>query len=204
MKSQSLLKPESHNVDEIGEAMTKEIIEEAIEVAAKAHAGQVRKASDVPYISHPFAVGLMLARAGCTDEIVAAGILHDTVEDTYITLEYLREKFGEKVAEIVEGCSEPDKSASWEERKQHTLEYLRAAPWEIRIVSCADKLHNARTILAAREEMGDKVWERFKRGRKEQEWYYRALVDSLCGPNAQGDLPFCSEFRAVVDALFKA
>jgi len=184
--------------------MSEQIIDEAIEVAAKAHTRQVRKASDVPYISHPYAVGIMLARAGCSDEIVAAGILHDTVEDTYITLEDLREKFGEKVAEIVEGCSEPDKSATWEQRKQHTLEYLRTAPWDVRVVSCADKLHNARTILAAREEMGDKVWERFKRGRKEQEWYYRALVESLCGPNAQGDLPFCGELRSVIDELFRA
>ena len=177
------------------------MIEEAIELAAKAHEGQVRKASDIPYISHPYAVGLMLARAGCSDEIVAAGILHDTVEDTDITLEYIREQFGEKVASIVEGCSEPDKSATWEERKEHTLAYLRTAPWEVKVVSCADKLHNARTILAAREEMGDEVWARFKRGRKEQEWYYRALVESLCGTSAS-PVPFCPAFREVVGSLF--
>ncbi len=182
--------------------MSEQIIDEAIEVAAKAHQEQVRKASDVPYISHPFAVGILLARAGCADEIVAAGILHDTFEDTYVTLEYIREKFGDKIASIVEGCSEPDKSASWEERKRHTLEYLRTAPWEVRVVSCADKLHNARTILAAREEMGDRVWERFKRGRKEQEWYYRGLLESLCGADAAQELPFCVPFREVVEELF--
>ena len=189
---------------EVEIARTKEMIEEAIEVAAKAHAGQVRKASDVPYISHPFAVGILLAKAGCEDEVVAAGILHETVEDTDVTLDIIRERFGDKVASIVEGCSEPDKSASWENRKKHTLEYLRTAPWEIRLVSCADKLHNARTILAAQEEMGDKVWERFKRGRKEQEWYYRGLLGSLCGAESGQELPFCVPVREVVDQLFSA
>ena len=181
--------------------MSQQIVEEAIEVAAKAHQGQVRKASDIPYISHPFAVGMLLAKAGCTDEVVAAGILHDTVEDTEITLDHIRERFGERVASIVEGCSEPDKSASWEERKKHTLEYLRTAPWEIRLVSCADKLHNALTILSARREMGEAVWHRFKRGRKEQEWYYRGLLESLCGETAQ-ELPFCVPFSEVVEKLF--
>src|SRR5438874_3924659 len=96
----------------------------AIEVAAKAHRGQVRKGTDIPYISHPYAVGMMLARAGYSEEVIAAGILHDTVEDTNITLEYLRETFSEKVALIVEGCSEPHHgSAPWEARKAHTLEY---------------------------------------------------------------------------------
>ena len=183
--------------------MSEQMIEEAIEVAAKAHQGQVRKASDVPYISHPYMVGMMLAKAGCQDEVVAAGILHDTVEDTDLTLDYVRERFGDRVAFIVEGCSEPDKSATWEERKRHTLDYLRTAPWEIRLVSCADKLHNARTILAARREIGDEVWQRFKRGRKEQEWYYRGLVEVLCNGGDAQDVPFCVELRTVVDALFE-
>src|SRR5205814_6539887 len=123
------------------------MINVAIEVAARAHYGQVRKGTDIPYISHPYAVGMMLARTGCPEEIITAGILHDTVEDTNITLEYLREKFGEKVASIVEGCSEPHHgSAPWEARKAHTLEYLRNAPWEVKVVTCADKLHNIGTI----------------------------------------------------------
>src|ERR1043165_5018773 len=102
-----------------------------IEVAAKAHSGQFRKGTDIPYIAHPYAVGMILARAGCAEEMIAAGILHDTVEDTDLTLEYIKETFGERVAAIVEGCSEPDKSATWEERKRHTIEYLRTAPWEV-------------------------------------------------------------------------
>src|SRR5689334_1807319 len=110
----------------------------AIEFAARAHRNGLRKGSDTPYISHPYSVGLMLTRAGFDAEVVAAGILHDTIEDTHTTLEEIREYFGDRVATIVEGCTEPDRAATWEERKEHTIHYLQTAPYEIRSVSCAD------------------------------------------------------------------
>src|SRR5947209_15832446 len=117
----------------IAQPWSKQMLDLAIETAARAHAGQVRKGTDVPYIAHPYAVGMMLARVGASEEVVAAGILHDTVEDTYLTLDWIRDNFGEKVAMIVEGCSEPDHgSQPWEARKEHTLEYLKTAPWEVR------------------------------------------------------------------------
>lgn len=178
------------------------MIDLALEVAAVAHRDQVRKGTDVPYISHPAAVGVMLTEAGCDEEVVAAGILHDTVEDTPVTLGDVRRLFGGRVAAIVEGCSEPDKGAPWEERKIHTLEHLRTAPWEVRTVSCADKLHNARTMLAEYERQGEALWSRFKRGRAEQEWYYRGLVEVLCDVQTGREIPFCDEFRDVVDRLF--
>jgi (p)ppGpp synthase/HD superfamily hydrolase len=179
------------------------MLDSAIELAAKAHEGQVRKGTDIPYVSHPYAVAMMLARAGLSEEIITGGVLHDTVEDTYVTLDDIRAMFGEHVASIVEGCSEPDKSAPWEERKRHTLEYLRTAPWEIRVVSCADKLHNIRTIAAEHDRQGDAIWSRFKRGRQEQEWYYRGLVASLCDTPADGpEIPFCPALREEVERLF--
>jgi (p)ppGpp synthase/HD superfamily hydrolase len=178
-------------------------IDRAIEVAAKAHRNQVRKGTDISYITHPYAVGMMLARADCDDEVVAAAILHDTVEDTDLTLDDIREQFGDRVASIVEGCSEPDKSAPWEDRKRHTLEYLKTAPWEVRVVALADKLHNLHTIGLAHVQSGEGVWDRFKRGRAEQEWYYRGLLDVLCGPAPNGkELPFCAEYRAEVERVF--
>jgi len=179
------------------------MIEKAIQLATEAHAGQVRKGTLVPYITHPYTVGMMLAQAGCSDEVVAAGILHDTVEDTSVTLDQIREKFGPRVATIVEGCSEPDKTARWEERKQHTIDFLRTAQWEVRLVACADKVHNLRTIAEVYEKVGDEVWRRFKRGRDEQEWYYRSLLTVLCGPRAEGPpLPFCQEFGELVRRVF--
>jgi len=162
------------------------LIDLAIETAVRAHRNQFRKGTEIPYIVHPLAVGIILAKAGCSDDVIAAGILHDTVEDTSTTLHFVREKFGRKIASIVEGCSEPDKSLPWEERKEHTIESLKSAPLEVRLVSCADKLHNLRTIVAEHSEIGDEIWKRFKRGRAEQEWYYRAMVEVLCGNTDHG------------------
>jgi (p)ppGpp synthase/HD superfamily hydrolase len=180
-----------------------QLIDRAIEVAAWAHRNQVRKGTDIPYIAHPVAVGLMLASAGCPDEVVAAGILHDTVEDTEMIVEDLRREFGEKVASIVEGCTEPDKSLSWEERKRHTLAYMPTAPWEVRSVSCADKLHNLRSIERAIEKIGEAAWSRFKRGRAEQEWYYRNMAEALCSPHpGEPEVPLCREFREEVERVF--
>ncbi len=179
------------------------MIQRAIELAARAHQGQVRKGTDIPYITHPYGVGMLLAAAGCDEEIVAAGILHDTVEDTDVTLEQLREQFGERVASIVEGCSEPEKGETWEHRKEHTLAYLPTAPREIRLVALADKLHNARSILTDARQGGEGVWSRFKRGRAQQEWYYRGLVEALCAPReGEEPLPLCVDFAHVVDELF--
>ena len=133
------------------------MIDLAIEVAVRAHQNQVRKGTDIHYITHPMAVGIILAKAGCPDEITVAGILHDTVEDTPITLDYIRDTFGKKVTMLVEGASEPDKSLPWEERKEHKVNYLKTAPLSVRLVACADKLHNIRTIVAEHEKIGDQV-----------------------------------------------
>ena len=179
------------------------MIDFAIQVAAKVHHGQFRKGTDLPYISHPCAVALLLSEAGCAEEVIIAGILHDTVEDTSLTLEYIFDNFGRKVAEIVEGCSEPDRSLPWEQRKKHTAELLKTASLEVRIVACADKLHNLRTIIADSGDIGDDVWGRFSRGNQAQEWYYRELVASLCGqPDSQSLGGIFQQFKDIVEKLF--
>ncbi|MFD0674095.1 HD domain-containing protein [Cohnella sp. GCM10027633] len=175
------------------------LIDQAIEFAAHAHRKQKRKGTKIPYISHPYAVGLILQKAGCKEEVVAAGILHDTLEDTKATREELSERFGPAVLEIVEGCSEPDKEASWEERKQHTLDYLRNAPLTIRLVACADKLHNIRSVARDLEKHGEETWERFKRGRELQQWYYTGLVDSL---GHASRFPLLEELQEAVAEVF--
>ncbi|MDR6999896.1 HD domain-containing protein [Neobacillus niacini] len=177
-----------------------EVVEKALQIASKAHVGQYRKLTDIPYFTHPVAVGMLLMKAGYFDEVVAAGILHDTIEDTDLTLEDIKREFGEKIAEIVAGCSEPDKSLSWEKRKEHTIEFLKTASKEIRAVACADKLHNIRSIRNEYEQMGDRVWERFNRGKEKQKWYYTNIVESL---GYQGDLSLLEELRNEVDLLFQ-
>ncbi len=156
------------------------LLEAALAFAAVAHQGQRRKGTPVPYIVHPVGVMLVLMEAGETDaEVLAAALLHDTVEDAGITLSQLRQKFGDRVAEIVAGCSEPDKGAAWEARKQHTVTYLRTAPRAVQLVAAADKLHNLRCLAADYAEVGEAVWRRFKRGRAAMDWYYHAVIDSL-------------------------
>ncbi|MFK9090744.1 HD domain-containing protein [Bacillus salipaludis] len=175
------------------------IIEKALQVASRAHADQYRKHTDIPYITHPVAVGIMLMKAGYGDEIVAAGILHDTIEDTLLTLADIEREFGKRVARIVEGCSEPDKSLSWEKRKQHTIEFLKSASKDIKAVVCADKLHNIRSIINDFEQIGDMVWERFNRGKHDQEWYYRNVIESL---DYQSNFRLLDELKVEVDRLF--
>lgn len=113
----------------------------AVEFAVWAHGGRTRKGKDVPYITHPLAVALSLARAGCAEDVVIAGLLHDVVEDTSVTLEEVRERFGAGVAGIVAACTE-DKRLPWEDRKARMLETLTHAPLAVKLVACADKLHN--------------------------------------------------------------
>jgi (p)ppGpp synthase/HD superfamily hydrolase len=156
-----------------------DLIDRAIEVAVKAHQKQKRKGTSIAYITHPFAVGIILAGAGCSEEVVAAGILHDTIEDSRIKRSRIREEFGEQVAFIVEKCTEPDKRRSWRERKQHTLDSLKEARLDVKFVVCADKLHNIRTIARDYRKVGERVWKRFRRGREDQKWYYTSLVAAL-------------------------
>lgn len=175
------------------------LTDQALQMAAVAHDGQYRKNTKIPYIAHPAAVGLILQKAGYNEELVAAGILHDTVEDTDITLGDIKREFGNEIAEIVAGCSEPDKTLSWEERKEHTIEYLKTAPEDIRVVACADKLHNVRAISQDVERDGELVWTRFKRGREQQAWYYRNVIESL---GKVTTFPLLEELKLEVKRLF--
>jgi (p)ppGpp synthase/HD superfamily hydrolase len=179
------------------------LLDEAFLFAEEAHRRQTRKGAETPYIVHPFGVAMLLGRAGCDDELVAAGLLHDVVEDCGVTLEQLSARFGARVAAVVEGCSEPDRGASWEERKRHTIEYLRTAPLEVKLVSCADKLHNVRSMQADEERLGAALWSRFKRGKAEQGWYYRGLVQAFRAEIEAGLYPgLFAELERAVRTLF--
>lgn len=155
------------------------VIEKALQTASQAHENQYRKNTKIPYLIHPVAVGMILMKEGYDDEIIAAGILHDTVEDTFLSLADITNQFGKRISDIVEGCSEPDKSLPWEDRKKHTIESLKTASMDVRVVVCADKLHNIRSIKDDLEMNGEAVWGRFKRGKQHQEWYYRSVAESL-------------------------
>jgi (p)ppGpp synthase/HD superfamily hydrolase len=156
---------------------------DALLFAAHAHGavGQNRKGTGFPYVVHPIRVAETLHLYGADDEVVTAGFLHDVIEDAGVTYEQIEERFGPRVAAIVAGASEPDKTASWKERKQHTIDYIRGeADEDTLLVAAADKLDNARSIRETlRLEGEEKTWARFNEGRTEQHWYYRALAEAF-------------------------
>lgn len=158
-------------------ASARRVIQKAIEFVVKAHAGQVRKGTAVPYVVHPLGVAKILTDYGCSNRLVVAGLLHDTLEDTRVTLGKIRRCFGDNVARLVEAVSEPDKQASWEVRKLRTIESLKTAPMDVLLVACADKLDNIRAIREDYARVGTVLWARFNRPRSRQRWYYRALAD---------------------------
>ena len=178
------------------------IIDRAINFAAIAHAGQNRKGTNTPYITHPFAVGMSLQKIQCADEVIAAGILHDTIEDTPVTFVELAEHFGQRVAELVLAASEKDKSLSWFERKKHTIDQLNHAELEEIQVITADKLHNIKTIREDIESHGDDVWNRFNRGKIDQHWYYNSIVKILLPRKNECEL--IEELEREVLAVFGA
>jgi (p)ppGpp synthase/HD superfamily hydrolase len=156
-------------------------LQRAFRYAAKWHAGQARKATTVPYLSHLMAVASLVLEAGGDEEMAIAALLHDVVEDCggRPRLREIRKQFGTRVARIVEGCTDSfgEPKPEWIERKRGYLEEVKHADAETRLVSASDKLHNVRTILADYRKEGDGIWVRFNGKKEGTLWYYRALSD---------------------------
>lgn len=163
--------------------------EAAISYAAEAHREQVRKGSGVPYLSHLLQVAGLALEYGGDEQVAIGALLHDVVEDTPASPEDIEQRFGKRVRDIVEGCSDTlDKETedrSWRERKETYLAHLcESASADVLLVSCCDKLHNSRSILSDLKEQGDTIWGIFKGGREGTLWYYRALVEAYRQVNA--------------------
>lgn len=184
------------------ELKTNSLIATALEVATKAHQGQKRKGKKKPYIVHPVEVALVLQKHDLDDEIIVAGLLHDTLEDTQIEKEELKNKFNQRVLNLVLGASEKlvdRENTDWEQRKQHTIDYLATAPREVQYIACADKLCNIRSMIRDYERIGDELWSVFNRGYKKQSWYYNQLKDSL---EDLEDIEMYEQFKLAVKKLF--
>lgn len=178
---------------------------DAIAFAAQAHRGQFRKGTGIPYIVHPLGVAEILITHGCVEELVVAGLLHDTVEDAPVTLADIAQRFGARVAQLVEAVSEPDQSAPWEERKRHTLATLRTASQDILLLACADKLNNLRALCSDYARVGEAVWARFNRPLESQRWYYQSLADVFAARAAgEPSTTLFRQFQTEVDGLFGA
>ena len=175
-----------------------------MEYAAQAHRGGTRKGGDIPYIVHPFEVAMILKDNAFENRVVAAGLLHDLLEDTEVTQKELKEEFGEEILKLVLAASEKLKGRderSWDKRKNQTINYLNQdASFIDKAVACADKLSNARSILRDFEDQPENFWQRFSAPKKKQQWYYESLVESL--KDLEG-LKMYSEFKKVVAEIFK-
>jgi (p)ppGpp synthase/HD superfamily hydrolase len=158
------------------------LLSRATEFAAIAHRDQLRKdpGSDIPYIHHSVMVGFILQRAGFDEEVVAAGILHDVLEDTPTTQEELARRFGERVARLVDSVSEKDKTLSWERRKSDHIAQLRRAPKDSLAIATADKIHNINSICEALGR-GIAIWDVFKRGREQQVERFGQYLEMIKG-----------------------
>ena len=176
--------------------------ERAVGLARTLHAKQKRKGGDIPYVAHLLAVASLVIEDGGDEDEAIAALLHDAVEDQggAKTLGLIRRQFGSRVAGIVESCSDTDVTPKppWRERKQAYLAHLAAADRSALRVSLADKLHNARAILADLREVGGELWSRFNASKDETLWYYDELAKAF-EERAPG--PLARELRRTVDEI---
>lgn len=181
------------------------LVERAMRIAAKAHRHHHRKGSDLPYITHPAQAAMILLRAGIDDdEILAAALLHDVVEDTEHTLEMLAADFPPKVVQLVAAMTErkhdhDGRKRTWQERKDEHLRHIAAEPWEARAIVLADKLHNLGSMVVDLDHDED-LWSRFNAPPDRILWYHREMVAAA----EQGDprlAELACECRTLIDRL---
>ena len=179
-----------------------DIKEKAKVFAVLAHKGQVRKSEpDKPMIMHPISVGMILEQYGCDDSVIAAGYLHDVVEDTRYTIEDIENEFGKEIAELVMSASESDKSLSWEERKKETIKKTKTLPLEKKLVICADKINNLEDLSNKFEKSGKRDFSNFNRGEEQQKWYYTNIYKSLVYGEDK-NLPIFIRLKDALDSAF--
>ena len=162
------------------------LFDDALSFAIEAHRGMYRKGDKIPYILHPMEAAVIAASMTQDTEIIAAALLHDTVEDTSVTLEEIKERFGSRIAELVSSETEdkreelpPDET--WQIRKEESLELLRNTDdLGVKILWLSDKLSNMRSFFRKYEKCGDALWQEFNQKRKDKQfWYYNTIAELL-------------------------
>ena len=180
------------------------LLDRAIVFAVNAHKGVERKGKGFPYIVHPLEAVSIVATMSSDQELLAAAVLHDVIEDTPTTFEDLKQEFGERVARLVEAESDkavkgPD-AETWRQRKLDSLNRLRSADRDVKIVTIGDKLSNMRAIALDYQAVGDELWKRFTISNPaEHAWRYRALAEAL---SDLADTEAYKEFCMLVDKTF--
>ena len=158
-----------------------------VQFAHNVHRLDNRKGTTIPYVSHLLSVAGLVLESGGDEDLAIAGLLHDAVEDAEEISgeemsDRIRSKFGDRVADIVDGCSDTKSSPGgskppWRSRKEAYIKHLRSASDDVLRVSIADKVHNARSIATDQDRFGEVVWDRFTSTSEESRWYYTSLRD---------------------------
>lgn len=184
------------------------LINKAIELATKVHELDVkkkRKGKDIPYITHPLTVGLILARVTKDENIIAAGILHDTIEDCEpygsVTKELLAKEFNSEVASMVNDVTEQDKTLPWTERKMAALAHIKDMPHDSLLVKSADVLHNLSELNDDLVKDGEEVFKKFNASKEDTLLRYRRLIPEI--GNAWSENPLLADLEAGLSKLMK-
>ena len=173
------------------------LLDKAILLAVEAHKNTERRGKGFPYIVHPMEAMSIVASMTNDQELLAAAALHDTVEDTHITVEDIRREFGDESDIEIPDMDEKD---SWHMRKQAAIDHLAAASRDAKMVALGDKLSNMRAIARDFAVQGDQLWQLFHvKQKRDHEWHYRGLASSL---SSLSDTFAYQEFTALIDQVF--
>lgn len=179
-----------------------ERFEQALVYAHRLHIHQTRKVGNIPYISHLLSVTALVLEAGGNENEAISALLHDSIEDQggVKISEEIRQRFGESVVNIVEGCTESETvpKPPWKERKLRYLAQIETATPSVQLVSLADKLHNGRSLLSECHQLGDEIWKIFPVGKAETLWFYDSLLQIYQRTSYH---QLVEEFRQVVKSL---
>ena len=180
------------------------MIHQAIQLATACHQRQTRKGTNVPYVLHCTEAGMIASQLvndnGTIDEaIVAAAILHDTMEDAFLSYVALEAMFTTRVADLVQSQSE-NKANTWRERKEATIAFIaNEATWDEEVITLADKLSNMRAIARDYAAYGDAFWTKFNAGKEKQQWYYTSLANAFRHTTQTREY---AEYRALLAEVF--
>jgi len=190
---------------ENGDGSMGKVLDRAISFATVAHANQFRKSTSIPYILHPLEAATIVGTMTTDEEIIAGAVLHDVVEDTDTTIEEIKDIFGERVAQLVASESENKRenlaaTSTWKIRKQETLDHLKAASLDVKMITLGDKLSNIRAIHRDYNAIGDELWQRFNQKDKDEHyWYYQSIADCISDLK---DYPAYQEYCELVQMTF--
>lgn len=182
------------------------VLDRAIVFATEAHEGQFRKGTQIPYILHPMEAAAIVGTMTTDNEVIAGAVLHDVVEDTDTTIDDIQEYFGDRVAFLVYSESENKREnlsaqSTWKIRKQETLDHLKKAPLDVKMITLGDKLSNIRAIYRDYNTIGDALWQRFnQKDKNEHHWYYQGVADCL---TELKDYQVYKEYCDLINKTFK-